>query len=899
MKNSRTPFHVILIVACSAALAMMLAPQIAQAAACTTNGAGTNWNTGANWDCGHAPGTGDSATVAHDMILNDYWWAKDVTVNSGITLTLKKGFHVESSFSVNGTLALDDGGYVDTSGSPAGLKPTYGSSSTLTYVKPGTYNISDEWGSGTSGAGVPYNVEIATGSTLDLVDAASVARTAQGNVTISGTLVLGNDSGEDLNVGGNWSNSGTFTPNGRAVFFNGAGTQTITKSGGETFNYLVIDKSAGSLQFSDNVTVNASSGNVLQLLNSGGIDLNGKTLTLANDGGNLLVSGGVRTITGSAGSTVDFTGSKTVSATSSGTLVFDTNVLVKISKGVNFGSSLSTINGTLQIEANGWVNTNAPTYGSASTLKYNTGGSYSVATEWGTGTSGPGVPANVQVSNSSTNVSLGGGVTRTATGNITIDANTTLTLASSSDKIYVKGNWTNNNGSSGFVHNSGTVRFNGTSTQTLVGDTTFCNVERVDATGSTFDWGNGTTTTIAGTFTVESGTQNAGSGTTVIFTGACGAGPHEIGGGSNAKRFVHITLASGTLQHTGAGNINVTGNWINNGATFDGSTRTVAFNGSTEQTIGGTSSTTFNNLTLSNSAGASLGNSQTVNGTLTLSNGRVTLNGYDFTFGASASLSGTPGSSKMLATNGTGKACKVFSTTGSFTLPIGETTGTAEYSPAAFSVTAGSGTACARVVDADHPNRTTGISDYITRYWVVSGSGSPTYDPTFTFLAADVVGSTGNMHGKKWNGSYPWQELSAATATTFSGAGLTSFSDFTAFKSGQLAVLLELFEAEAASNHVLVTWETVNERENLGFHLYRGPASEGPWTRLNDSLIPSQSPGSPWGYRYSFQDFAAAWGEPAFYRVDAVDFQDRSQPLGITGVALGSGVRLWLPLLAR
>lgn len=899
MKNSRTPFHVILIVACSAVLAMMLAPQIAQAAACTTNGAGTNWNTGANWDCGHAPGTGDSATVAHDMILNDYWWAKDVTVNSGITLTLKKGFHVESSFSVNGTLALDDGGYVDTSSSPAGLKPTYGSSSTLTYVKPGTYNISDEWGSGTSGAGVPYNVEIATGSTLDLVDAASVARTAQGNVTIIGTLVLGNDSGEDLNVGGNWSNSGTFTPNGRAVFFNGAGTQTITKSGGETFNYLVIDKSAGSLQLSDNVTVNASSGNVLQLLNSGGIDLNGKTLTLANDGGNLLVSGGVRTITGSAGSTVDFTGSKTVNATSSGTLVFDTNVLVKISKGVNFGSSLSTINGTLQIEANGWVNTNAPTYGSASTLKYNTGGSYSVATEWGTGTSGPGVPANVQVSNSSTNVSLGGGVTRTATGNITIDANTTLTLASASDKLYVKGNWTNNNGSSGFVHNSGTVRFNGTSTQTLVGDTTFCNVERIDATGSTFDWGNGTTTTIAGTFTVESGTQNAGSGTTVIFTGACGAGPHEIGGGGNAKRFVHITLASGSLQHTGTGNINVTGNWINNGATFDGSTRTVAFNGSTEQTIGGTSSTTFNNLTLSNSAGASLGNSQTVNGTLTLSNGSATLNGYDFTFGASASLSGTPGSSKMLATNGTGKACKVFSTTGSFTLPIGETTGTAEYSPAAFEITAGSGTACARVVDADHPNRTTGLSDYITRYWVVSGSGSPTYTATFTFLAADVVGSTGNMHGKKWNGSYPWQELSAATATTFSGAGLTSFSDFTAFKSGQLAVLLETFTAAAATDHVLVIWETVSERENLGFHLYRGPDLSGPWTRLNSGLIPSQSPGSPWGYSYSFQDFAAPRGESFFYRIEAVDFHGHATTLGVTPAQFGAPARLWLPLLAR
>ena len=66
------------------------------------------------------------------------------------------------------------------------------------------------------------------------------------------------------------------------------------------------------------------------------------------------------------------------------------------------------------------------------------------------------------------------------------------------------------------------------------------------------------------------------------------------------------------------------GNWTNNG-TFTANTNTVNFNGSTPQTIGGTSVTTFNNLTIANAvSGVSLGQNANVNAVLTLTNDLTT-----------------------------------------------------------------------------------------------------------------------------------------------------------------------------------------------------------------------------------------------------------------------------------
>jgi len=124
---------------------------------------------------------------------------------------------------------------------------------------------------------------------------------AQGITTGSGTTLTGGSA--TITLPGNWSNSGTFTPGTSTVIFNGSsGNQTITNSGGESFNNLTVDKSAGDLQFLSDVSV---SGTVT--LTSGDTDLNGNSLSLGTSG----------TLSETAGNTVKGT-SGIISASNSG-----------------------------------------------------------------------------------------------------------------------------------------------------------------------------------------------------------------------------------------------------------------------------------------------------------------------------------------------------------------------------------------------------------------------------------------------------------------------------------------------------------------------------------------------------------------------------------------------------
>jgi hypothetical protein len=84
--------------------------------------------------------------------------------------------------------------------------------------------------------------------------------------------------------------------------------------------------------------------------------------------------------------------------------------------------------------------------------------------------------------------------------------------------------------------------------------------------------------------------------------------------------------------------------------------------------------------------------------------------------------------------------------------------------------------------------------------------------------------------------------------------------------------VVESFTAELSSGEVLIRWQTSSEVLNQGFHLYHATGKEGPWTRLNDELIPSRVPeGEVGGARYE-------WGHPEpdpeganFYLLEAVD----------------------------
>ncbi|HSN74585.1 MAG TPA: twin-arginine translocation signal domain-containing protein [Anaerolineae bacterium] len=85
-----------------------------------------------------------------------------------------------------------------------------------------------------------------------------------------------------------------------------------------------------------------------------------------------------------------------------------------------------------------------------------------------------------------------------------------------------------------------------------------------------------------------------------------------------------------------------------------------------------------------------------------------------------------------------------------------------------------------------------------------------------------------------------------------------------------LAVTLASFGAQAEAGHVLLTWETVTEVNNLGFNLHRStmPAAFGNLL----VFVPSQAPGSTAGASYTYADRDVSPGNTYYYWLEDVEF---------------------------
>lgn len=305
--------------------------------------------------------------------------------------------------------------------------------------------------------------------------------------------------------------------------------------------------------------------------------------------------------------------------------------------------------------------------------------------------------------------------------------------------------------------------------------------------------------------------------------------------GSSITTTVNFTNAGS--YDAGNSTMILTGNWTNSG-TFTAGTSTVKFNGTGAQTISNTGTGDFNNVTVDKSTGIlSLSTDATINGTLTLTNGLFSIGSNTLTLGTSASVSGTPSATKMIVVDGSGVVKKMFSGTGSFTYPVGDNTGTAEYSPATLNFTGGtfsSASASVRLVDAKHPNNTSS-THYISRYWNVTTSGitNPTCGVTFTYVDADINGTEGNIWTAKYDAPN-WDLLNAANAGTNQLTGtVTGFSDFTGGEQTALPVELISFSASLQNRIVRLKWKTATEVNNYGFEIERSTSASGKdWMKI-------------------------------------------------------------------
>lgn len=220
-------------------------------------------------------------------------------------------------------------------------------------------------------------------------------------------------------------------------------------------------------------------------------------------------------------------------------------------------------------------------------------------------------------------------------------------------------------------------------------------------------------------------------------------------------------------------NLNPSDNDVGSGTLF--------FNGTNTQNISGQN--IIQNLTLSNSMGAALSGHTRVNGTLTLTNGRLTLGSYNLLMGPSSSVGGSPSASKMVVPTGSGQMRKEFAAAGSFTFPVGDATGTIEFSPAVVTFTTGTfnpgNYVGVNLVDNQYPG--TAIS-YLTRYWNVAASGITGYNGSvsLSYMASDVVGIETDIFSTKVN-TLPFITYNAANTGSkkIFADGLSSFGTFT------------------------------------------------------------------------------------------------------------------------
>lgn len=319
---------------------------------------------------------------------------------------------------------------------------------------------------------------------------------------------------------------------------------------------------------------------------------------------------------------------------------------------------------------------------------------------------------------------------------------------------------------------NGTITYsfniNGTTVNYLGADQTVLSTDYYNLTLS----GSGLKTLQTGTKSIGGNFTLIGSASTTAVTGLTIGGDLTIGNGTNFN--------GGSYTHT------ISGNWVNNGGTFNASTGKIVMNG-INKTIGGTSTTTFNNLELGNGTTTTinLGNSQTINGSLNLNNVQLKLFSYNCTLGPSSpAVSGSFWSGNMVVADGTGQLRKVFTGTGYYTFPIGDVTNGDDYTPITLKFTSGTFSPGAyvgvRVTDAKHPNNNSDYN-YLTRYWTVSQLGISGFscDVSASYIySGDVVGQENLQNAAEYSGA-AWSTFSVISSNTLTANGVSSFGDFT------------------------------------------------------------------------------------------------------------------------
>lgn len=381
---------------------------------------GTNFTYGANGSLNF------NNTSSYGVANTDVFWPAasgpvnvsvlqgGLTLNS-MTRTVTGTFLTAAGVTLNSsTLRLNGTCQINTNGNFSNASPIYGPASTLIYNTGGTFGRGFEWlfnGVGVIGtsAGYPNNIIIQNNTTLDYNNGSPQAKALAGNLTISagatltmnigtsdpqpltvagnlnnaGTFIQGNAGGANLRLGGNFTNTGSYNPNGRTVFFTRNGVQTV--SGVSVIPYVVLEPSSGSttLQLLSNLTVSAPVGGAaITFTNTNDVlDINGFSLVIGTSGvGNTVAGPGAFRGSASSGMVLQGTGSIGTLRFASGGQELNNLTLIRTAGSVamTLGSAL-TVNGALTMGGHLDVAANVLTLGATATNPSASSSNYIIA----------------------------------------------------------------------------------------------------------------------------------------------------------------------------------------------------------------------------------------------------------------------------------------------------------------------------------------------------------------------------------------------------------------------------------------------------------------------------------------------------------------------------------------
>lgn len=315
--------------------------------------------------------------------------------------------------------------------------------------------------------------------------------------------------------------------------------------------------------------------------------------------------------------------------------------------------------------------------------------------------------------------------------------------------------------------------------------------------GTTLNSGN-FSHSLAGDFD-NSGTFVAASGQSIIFNGVA---PQSILGASTTGfNQLNITNSSGVLMYSAvnvANLLTLASGTLNVGETTLGISGTItktsgnievsplsslSFGGSGVLTLASdlfNGNPSLNNLTINRPGGVVLGQETAVGGVLNLLSGTLNIAALNLTINTLSVTS--PNATKMIIADGSGEIRKNLTQYVPFTYPVGDASGTAEYSPITITLNDDNSTSHyfgIKLANAKHPDNASS-SNYLNRYWIVSQSGGSSHLVSLnaSYTNPDITGTESAIAGATLSGVFnqmnnPWIKYNALSANAVTENNVT------------------------------------------------------------------------------------------------------------------------------